>query len=225
MTPWILLDSAQVPGDGGELRLYRRNDEFSIKVAGRGELMNSRTHGSEDALAEHTCARLKGCSKPRLLIGGLGMGFTLAAALRHIGDQAQVVVAELVPAVVGWNRGPLGEHSGHPLQDPRVTVREGDVARILMTERQAYDAILLDVDNGPEGLTRSENDWLYSLDGLEAAYEALRPRGVLAVWSAGPDQVFMQRLQKVGFGVDEVRVRAHGSKGARHIIWFARREV
>jgi spermidine synthase len=225
MTPWILLDSAQVPGDGGELRLYRRNDEFSIKVAGRGELMNSRTHGSEDALAEHTCARLKGCSKPRLLIGGLGMGFTLAAALRHIGDHAQVVVAELVPAVVGWNRGPLGEHSGHPLQDPRVTVREGDVARILMTERQAYDAILLDVDNGPEGLTRSENDWLYSLDGLEAAYEALRPRGVLAVWSAGPDQDFMQRLRKVGFGVDEVRVRAHGSKGARHIIWFARREV
>jgi spermidine synthase len=225
MTPWILLDSAQVPGDGGELRLYRRNDEFSIKVAGRGELMNSRTHGSEDALAEHTCARLKDCSKPRLLIGGLGMGFTLAAALRHIGDQAQVVVAELVPAVVEWNRGPLGEHSGHPLQDPRVTVREGDVARILMTERQAYDAILLDVDNGPEGLTRSENDWLYSLDGLEAAYEALRPRGVLAVWSAGPDQDFMQRLRKVGFGVDEVRVRAHGSKGARHIIWFARREV
>jgi spermidine synthase len=225
MTPWILLDSAQVPGGGGELRLYRRNDEFSIKVAGRGELMNSRAHGSEDALAEHTCARLKGCLKPRLLIGGLGMGFTLAAALRHIGDQAQVVVAELVPAVVEWNRGPLGEHSGHPLQDPRVTVREGDVARILMTERQAYDAILLDVDNGPEGLTRRENDWLYSLDGLEAAYEALRPRGVLAVWSAGPDQDFMQRLRKVGFGVDEVRVRAHGSKGARHIIWFARRDV
>jgi spermidine synthase len=205
------------------LRLYRRNDEFSIKIMGRGELMNSRVHGSEDALAEQTCARLVGCLKPRLLVGGLGMGFTLAAALRHVGAQAQVVVAELVPAVVAWNRGPLGEPSGHPLQDPRVTVCEGDVARMLMAERQAYDAILLDVDNGPEGLTRKANDWLYSMDGLSAAYAALRPQGVLAVWSAGPDQNFLQRLRKVGFEVDEVRVRAHGSKGARHIIWFARR--
>jgi len=225
MTPWILLDNAQVPGNGGELRLYQRGDEFSIKIAGRSELMNSRVHGSEDALAEHTCTRLLDCVKPRLLIGGLGMGFTLAAALRHVGDQAQVVVAEIVPTVVMWNRGPLGEPAGHPLQDPRVTVHEGDVARILMTGQQAYDAILLDVDNGPEGLTRKENDWLYSMDGLNAAYTALRPQGVLAVWSAGPDQAFLQRLRKVGFEVDEVRVRAHGSKGARHIIWFARRGV
>jgi len=225
MTPWVLLDSAQVPGDGGELRLYRRGDEFSIKIMGRCELMNSRVHGSEDALAEHTCARLVDCEKPRLLIGGLGMGFTLAAALRHVGDQAQVVVAELVPAVVAWSRGPLGEPAGYPLQDPRVTVHEGDVARILMAGQQAYDAILLDVDNGPEGLTRKQNNWLYSMNGLNAAYAVLRPQGVLAVWSAGPDQAFMQRLRKVGFEVDEVRVRAHGSKGARHIIWFARRGV
>ena len=225
MTPWVLLDNAQVPGNGGELRLYQRGDEFSIKIAGRSELMNSRVHGSEDALAEHTCTRLVDCAKPRLLIGGLGMGFTLAAALRHVGDQAQVVVAELVPAVVTWNRGLLGEPAGHPLQDPRVTVREGDVARILMAGQQAYDAILLDVDNGPEGLTRKENDWLYGMDGLNAAYAALRPQGVLAVWSAGPDQAFLQRLRKVGFETDEVRVRAHGSKGARHIIWFARRGV
>jgi len=225
MTPWILLDSAQVPGNGGELRLYRRGNEFSIKIVGRGELMNSRVHGSEDALAEHTCARLAGCLKPQLLIGGLGMGFTLAAALRHAGDQAQVVVAELVPAVVAWNRGLLGEQAGHPLRDPRVTVREGDVARLLIAGQQAYDAILLDVDNGPEGLTRRENDWLYSTNGLNAAYAVLRPRGVLAVWSAGPDQAFMQRLRKVGFEVDEVRVRAHGSKGARHIIWLAKRVV
>ena len=225
MTPWILLDSAQVPGNGGELCLYQRGDEYSIKIAGRSELMNSRVHGSEDALAEHTCARLVGCVAPRLLIGGLGMGFTLAAALRHVGKQAQVVVAELVPAVVTWNRGLLGECAGHPLQDTRVTVHEGDVARILMAEQQAYDAILLDVDNGPEGLTREENDWLYSLNGLNAAYAALRPQGVLAVWSAGPDQKFLQRLRKVGFEVDEVRVRARGSKGARHIIWFARRSV
>ena len=223
MTPWILLDSAQVPGNGGELRLYRRNDEFSIKIVGRGELMNSRVHGSEDALAEHACARLSGRLKPRLLVGGLGMGFTLAAALRHAGARAQVVVAELVPAVVTWNRGPLGEHSGYPLQDPRVSVYEGDVASILVAEQQAYDAVLLDVDNGPEGLTRKENDWLYSVNGLSAVYMALRPQGVLAVWSAGPDQGFIQRLRKVGFQVDEVRVRAHGSKGARHIIWCARR--
>ena len=223
MTPWILLDSAPVPGNGGELRLYRRGDEFSIKLSGRGELMNSRVHGSEDALAEQTCARLAEGIEPRLLIGGLGMGFTLAAALRHIGDQGRVEVAELVPAVVAWNRGPLGESAGHPLQDPRVTVRAGDVARILMAGRPMYDAILLDVDNGPEGLTRKENDWLYGMDGLNAACASLRPHGVLAVWSAGADQDFLQRLRKVGFDVDEVRVRARGSKGARHIIWFARR--
>ena len=222
MNPWILLDSAQVPGNGGQLCLHRRGDEFSIRIAGRGELMNSRVHGSEDALAEHTCTRLADCVKPRLLIGGLGMGFTLAAALRHAGKQAQAVVAELVPAVVAWNKGPLGEAAGHPLQDPRVTVSEVDVARLLMAGQQAYDAILLDVDNGPEGLTRKENDWLYSINGLGEAYTALRPGGVLSVWSASPDKDFLQRLRKVGFDVDEMRIRTRGSKGARHIIWFAR---
>ena len=225
MTPWTLLDSTQVPGNGGELCLYRRNNEFSIKIAGRGELMNSRVHDSENALAEHTCARLVNCAQPRFLIGGLGMGFTLAAALRHLGGQAQLVVAELVPAVVTWNRGPLGECAGHPLRDPRVTVKETDVARLLVAGEQTYDAILLDVDNGPEGLTRKENDWLYSISGLSEAYAALRPRGLLAVWSAGPDNSFLQRLRKTGFDVDEVRVHAHGSKGARHIIWFACRTI
>ncbi len=185
--------------------------------------MNSRVHGSEDALAEHACARLVDRSSPHLLIGGLGMGFTLAAALRQLGDQARVFVAELIPAVVAWNRGPLGERAGHPLLDPRVTVHEGDVARILKAKQQAYDAILLDVDNGPEGLTRKENDWLYSINGLSAAYASLRPQGVLAVWSAGPDRDFTQRLRKVGLEVDEARVRAHGAKGTRHIIWLARR--
>lgn len=225
MTPWVLLDSAAVPGDAGELRLYRRGDEFSIKVKGGSELMNSRVHGSEEALAEHGCAGLVERIQPRLLIGGLGMGFTLAAALRHVGGKAQVVVAELVSAVVEWNRALLGEHAGHPLEDPRVTVREGDVAGILSDEQQAWDAILLDVDNGPEALTHKDNGWLYSVDGLNAAYAALRPQGVLAVWSAGPDKVFLQRLRKVGFDVDEVRVRARGSKGARYIIWLARRSV
>ena len=223
MLPWILLDSTKVPGNGGELSLHQRGDEFSIRIKGHGELMNSRIHGSEDALAELTCARLVDCEKPGLLIGGLGMGFTLATALQHVNKQAQVTVAELVPAVVEWNRGPLGEHAGYPLRDPRVSVVEGDVAQILMAEQQAYDAILLDVDNGPEGLTRKENDRLYSINGLNKAYAALRPQGVLAVWSAGPDNSFMQRLRKVGFEVDEVRVRARGKKGSRHIIWFARR--
>ena len=223
MNPWILLDSAQVPGNSGELRLYQRSDEFSINITGRGELMNSRVHGSEDALAEHTCARLANRTTPRLLIGGLGMGFTLAAALKHLGNQAHIEVAELVPAVIAWNKGPLGEQSGYPLHDPRVTIREKDVARILTTAEQAYDAILLDVDNGPEGLTRKENDWLYSIDGLNEACAALRPRGILAVWSAGPDKNFVQRLRKTGFDVEEIRVRAHGSKGPRHTIWFARR--
>ena len=223
MNPWILLDSAQVPGNSGELRLYQRKDEFSINITGRGELMNSRVHGSEDALAEHTCARLGNRTTPRLLIGGLGMGFTLTAALKHLGKQALVEVAELVPAVVAWNKGPLGEQSGYPLRDARVTVREKDVARLLTNAEQAYDAILLDVDNGPEGLTRKENDWLYSIDGLNEACAALRPRGILAVWSAGPDKHFVQRLRKTGFDVEEIRVHAHGSKGTRHTIWFARR--
>lgn len=223
MNPWILLDSAQVPGNGGELHLYQQGEEFSIRIVGRGELMNSRMHGSEDKLAELTCARLKNVTAPRLLIGGLGMGFTLAAALQHVGEQGQVMVAELVPAVVAWNRGPLGTHAGHPLADPRVTVHEGDVARLIKDQQRAYDAILLDVDNGPEGLTRKKNDWLYSMNGLIAAYGALRAQGVLAVWSAGPAQDFLQRLKKVGFRVEEQRVRAHGNKGARHVIWFARR--
>lgn len=223
MTPWMLLDRATVPGNGGELRLYRREDVFSIRIAGRGELMNSRVHGSEDALAEQTCVRLADRASARLLIGGLGMGFTLAAALRVLGEQAQVLVAELVPAVVEWNRGVLGESAGHPLRDPRVSVRTGDVARILTDAQQTYDAILLDVDNGPEGLTRKQNDWLYHMDGLNAAWAALRVQGVLAVWSAGPAADFQQRLRKVGFAVDEVRVHAHGTKGTRHVIWFARR--
>lgn len=224
MSPWELIDSATVPGKGGELRLYRRGGEFSISLTGRGELMNSRVHGSEDALAEQTCARLNGPA-PRLLIGGLGMGFTLAAALRALGEQAEVVVAELVPAVVAWNRGPLGEAAGQPLEDPRVQVREGDVGKIIRAEAEAYDAILLDVDNGPEGLTRKANDWLYGVNGLGASYEALRPGGVLAVWSAGPDRDFHQRLCKVGFAVEELVVRSHGTKGARHVLWFARREA
>lgn len=225
MNPWVLLDSAQVPGNGGELQLYRRGDEFSIKIKGRGELMNSRDHSSEDALAELTCQRLMNCTQPHLLIGGLGMGYTLAAALQHAGEQAQIRVAELLPEVVLWNQGPLSACAGHPLQDQRVRVYEGDVANVINAEAQAYDAIMLDVDNGPEGLTCLDNNGLYTLEGLNAVYRALRPQGILAVWSAGRDPVFQQRLCKVGFTVEEIQVRAHANKGARYIIWLARREI
>jgi len=220
---WKLIDTAQIPGDGGELNLLLRGADFSISIVGGGVLMSTRAYGSEDALAKLACKKIVGRSGPRVLIGGLGMGFTLAAALRHLGDDAEVEVAELVPAVVGWNRGELGGHAGHPLQDARARVREGDVARIMKATRQAYDAILLDVDNGPKGLTRKKNDWLYSTDGLTAAYAALRPEGVLAVWSAGPDRDFTARLQKVGFKVKQRQVREHDNKGSLHTIWLAER--
>jgi len=222
MIPWILIDTAQVPGNGGEMRLYQRQEEFAIRLAGRaGDLMNSRSHGSEDALADHGCAGLRGRRSTRVLIGGLGLGFTLAAALRHVGQDAEVVVAELVPAVVAWNRAPLAALAGRPLEDPRVRVHEGDVGKLIRAKKTFYDAILLDVDNGPEGLTRKSNDALYDFDGLSDAYESLRPAGVLAVWSAGLENRFAHRLRKVGFDVEELRVRAHGSKGTRHVIWLA----
>jgi len=223
MIPWVLLDSAQVPGSGGELRLYQRGEEFSIRIVGHGELMNSRIYASEDALAELSCARLAHCAAPRMLIGGLGMGYTLATALRHLGAGAEVVMGELVPAVVAWNRGPLGHLAGHPLRDARVTVREEDVGAIVRAEPNAWDAIVLDVDNGPEGLTRRANDWLYGTAGLAAAHAALRPRGVLAVWSAGPSAEFVRRMNKAGFEVDEQRVRARKSKGSRYVVWLGRR--
>ncbi len=223
MIPWELLDTAQIPGNGGELQLYRRNAEFSINVVGGGTLMSTRAHSSEDALAELACRRIARRVQARVLIGGLGMGFTLAAALRRLGADAEVVVAELVPAVVAWNRGPLGEYAGRPLQDERTRILEGDVAKILKVERQAYDAILLDVDNGPVGLTNKKNNWLYTTEGLTASYIALRSRGVLAVWSAGPDSAFNQRLRKVGFKVQQNRVREHEKKGDLHTIWLAER--
>ncbi|MHB1184116.1 MAG: spermidine synthase [Desulfobulbia bacterium] len=224
MIPWQLLDSAPVPGGAETLRLYRRGAEFSIRVDG-DELMNSRVHGSEDALAELACARLAGLPSPRVLIGGLGMGYTAAAALSRLNAQAEVVVAELLPAVVAWNRGVLAGLAGNPLDDGRVSLRVIDVAEILKTEQQGYDAILLDVDNGPEGLTRSGNDWLYTRGGLIAARAALKPSGILAIWSATSDPAFSKLLRQAGFTVEEVAVRARGRKGgSRHMIWLAQRE-
>jgi spermidine synthase len=223
MIPWQLLDSAQVPGENEDLRLYQRGGEFSIRVAG-SELMNSRVHGSEDAMAELVYARIATFPFPRILIGGLGMGYTLAAALNRLSAESRVVVAELVPAVVAWNRGPLATLAGHPLDDDRVTVREVDVAQILQAEHLAYDAILLDVDNGPRGLTRKSNDWLYTRTGLDAVFTALRPSGVFSLWSARPDRTFAQLLRKAGFEVVEERVRARGPRGGGyHTIWIAGR--
>jgi spermidine synthase len=223
MIPWQLLDSAQVPGENQDVHLYRRGGEFSIRVEG-SELMNSRVHGSEDAMAEFACARIASLPCPQVLIGGLGMGYTLAAALNRLGAESRVVVAELVPAVVAWNRGPLAALAGRPLDDDRVTIREVDVAQILQAEHQAYDAILLDMDNGPRGLTRKSNGWLYTRTGLDAAFTALRPAGVFALWSAGPDRAFAQMLRKTGFEVDEKRVQARGPRGGGyHTIWIARR--
>jgi spermidine synthase len=223
MIPWEFLGSAQAPGDGEELSLYRRGNEFSIRVKAC-QLMGSTAYGSEEALAELVCARLAGRSRVRMLIGGLGMGYTVGAALRHLSAESQVVVAELVPAVVEWNRGPLADLAGRPLEDPRVTVRVIDVARILRSEKEAYDAILLDVDNGPEGLTRKGNNWLYAQVGLESAQAALRPAGVLGVWSSQPNRAFTRRLRQVGFSVEEVSVRARGARGGpQHLIWLAQR--
>ncbi len=228
MIPWEHLDSTQVPGDGQEMTLHRRDKEFSIRVGGM-ELMNSRVYGSEEALAELACAKIRDRADARILIGGLGMGFTVSAALGLLGTKARVVVAELVPAVVDWNRKYQFDPAGRPLKDRRVTVKVIDVAQILRSERlhsgrEAYDAILLDVDNGPDGLTRKGNDWLYAPSGLGAAYAALRPSGVLAVWSAGVDTVFIKRLRRAGFRVEEHRVRARGSRGGSHyIVWIAMR--
>jgi spermidine synthase len=221
--PWTLLDTAAVPGEGSELRLLQRGTEFSIRL-GRNELMNSRMHGSEEALATLACARIPSLSRPRLLIGGLGMGFTLRAALDALGPAARIVVAELVSAVVAWNRGPLAVLTDHCLVDARVSIREADVGGVIRAERSAYDAILLDVDNGPEALSRDGNNRLYDRAGLAAAYTALRPGGVLAVWSAGPDAHFRRRLRDAGFAVEEIGVRARGNRGARHVVWIARRD-
>ncbi len=223
MIPWIHLGTARIPGAEGELRLSRRGAEFSISL-GRAVLMNSRLSGSEEALATLSAERIAIRARPDILIGGLGMGFTLRAALAVFGPGARIVVAELAPAVVAWARGPMAEIFGGSLTDPRVRIEETDVGRLIRAGRASYDAILLDVDNGPDGLTRKTNDALYDLAGLRATRAALRVGGILAVWSASPDRHFTQRLRKAGFDVDEVTVRAHAARsGARHIIWIATR--
>ncbi len=215
-----LLGSAQIPG-GGELRLFRHDRDFMI-VLGGNELMSSRMSGSEIALAEQTCDRLQGRKAPRLLIGGYGMGFTLRAALARLGKDARLVVAELVPEIIFWAREYMPALEAGCLDDPRVELRYGDVIDEIAEAPATYDAILLDVDNGPDGLTRQANDGLYSPRGLRAARHALRSGGVLAIWSAAKDEAFARRLAKSGFTIDEVTVRARtNGKGPKHVIWFA----
>ncbi len=220
MIPWVLLDKVALDG-GEELRLMRRGEEFSI-FSGPTPLMNSRMSGSEKALADLACARVGGRAKCRILIGGYGMGFTLRAALAGLRADARVTVAELVPAVIAWARGPMADLSAGCLDDPRVTIREEDVRNTIAGGASRFDAILLDVDNGPDGLTQAKNDRLYTLNGLHAARRALRSGGVLAVWSAAPSPQFTRRLQSAGFAVEEIKTRANSNgKGPRHYIWMA----
>jgi len=217
-----LIDVAEVPG-GPPLRLFRRGADHMILLE-RNELMNSRMSGSEEALAVMTCARLGKRKGLRMLIGGYGMGFTLRAALNATGPDARIEVAELVPKILDWARGPMAALTGSCLDDPRVTLIEDDVAVPIQHAAGRYDAILLDVDNGPDGLVRTGNGRLYSARGLAAARDALTPGGVLAIWSAGSDDKSTRRLKDAGFAVDEVAVKARSNgKGPRHVIWFATR--
>lgn len=224
MIPWVELGTAQIPNNGGELKFSQRGDEFSIRLSGiRGELMNSRVFNSEKELARLGCAYLKASDNAQVLVGGLGMGYTLAEALNIVTSSSQVTVAELIPEVVSWNQGPLGDCAKNPLSDPRTTVHLGDVKDLLITKQARFDAILLDVDNGPEGLTHKDNNWIYSEAGLRDIFSTLRPQGMLAIWSAGPDYLFSVRLKKVGFEVDVRTVRARKGKGSRHTIFLARK--
>lgn len=215
MLPWIEVDRTLVP-DGGELKLMQRGHEFSI-MSGTTELMNSRRGGSEEQLAILAARRMGPKARVRLLIGGLGMGFTLRAALAHFPPQSEIIVAELVPAVLAWAQGPLAPIHGTSLTDPRVRLFEGDVAQAIRWDGP-FDAILLDVDNGPDGLSRPANDKLYDAGGLAAAHAALSPGGLLAIWSSDPDPRFVKRLKQSGMTVEENRVRAGG---ARHLVWIA----
>lgn len=223
MLPWQELERAAIPGEAQPMVLLRRGHEYVIRV-GAVALMASTAHGSEEALADLACAALAGRAAVRVLVGGLGMGFTLAAVLRALPADGHVTVAELVPAVVEWNRGALAPLAGRPLDDARVTVHLGDVAAAYGAAG-TWDAILLDVDNGPGGFTRGGNDALYSADGLAAAHAALAPGGVLAVWSVAPDDAFTHRLRRAGFVPEERTVRARAARGGRHTLWIATRRA
>jgi spermidine synthase len=223
MNRWEQLDSEHLPDGSGVMDLLKRDTELAIHVNGR-QLMSSRVHGSEDALADLACAIVGARPRARVLVGGLGMGFTLAAALRGVGPQGRVVVAELSPAVLRWNQGVLGPVAGSPLDDPRASVYQGDVADLIDEPDAPWDAILLDVDNGPDALSHPDNAWLYDWPGLGAAHAALSRGGVLGVWSAFDDRAFTRLMGRVGFRVETHTVRARGAKGGRrHVIWIGRK--
>ncbi|MFH2203842.1 MAG: hypothetical protein ABIJ96_12045 [Elusimicrobiota bacterium] len=226
MSDWDIVAATRVPSGGGKLTLYQLGEQFSIWIENT-ELMSSHAHESEDELARLALEDPALNPRPHVLIGGLGMGYTLAAALRCLPEGGRISVAELIPEVIAWNRGPLAHLAGHPLDDQRVDVKRTDVARLLQTELEEYDVILLDVDNGPEGLTRGGNDWLYTEEGLDSAHTALKPGGILTVWSSFRDPAFYMRLKKTGFrGVRQVRVSiAPNEPGDEHVIWLARRSA
>lgn len=221
MQKWTQLGLAPLPDSDRALSLHQSKDDFVIRISGSGEeLMSTRRHDSEDALGRLPFSEIENPRDASILIGGLGMGFTLAAALGCAGPEAQITVAELLPQVVEWNRGPLGERSGRPLDDPRTILHIGDVADLLRKQVSAYDIIALDIDNGPEGLTSQRNDWLYSHAGIASTTDALRPGGVIGYWSATPDRIFSERIARTGAGIVERSVHAHGNKGIRHTIWL-----
>lgn len=219
MRPRVLLATARVP-DGGELRCYRHDRDYFL-CAGNVELMSTRTFGSEEVLAELAIERRGRAQVRRVLVGGLGMGFTLAKVLALVGPEAAVDVAELIPEVVHWHRDWFGALCGDPLQDPRTSLVVGDVGALLAERKDTYDVVLLDVDNGPAALLRPGNQGLYSERGLARARDALRRGGVLAIWSSGDYPRFVARLQRGGFEVRERTVRARRARGARRVIWVA----
>jgi len=222
MIPWEEIDRAEIPGSDEEVTLRRRGSEFSIRTK-ETELMNSRLHGSEEALAELTCKR-DGKSNLKILIGGLGMGFTLAAAIKKSDPETHITVSELIPAVVKWNIDHLGHLAGNPLNNPRVNLKTEDVAKTIGQKESVWDVILLDVDNGPEGLTRKANDQLYNKSGLKTLFFALCPQGILGIWSAKEDNAFTQRLKQSGFMVQTKSISARKSKkNKRHTIWIAKK--
>jgi spermidine synthase len=218
--PWELLGETRTP-EGSDVRLTRQDNEYVILVDGK-TLMSSRRHGSENALATLACPHLRSADEPHVLVGGLGMGFTLRATLDLLPSDATVTIIELLPAVVEWNRGPLGALAGYPLNDPRVRIEIGDVGLALRASVPSrFGAILLDVDNGPAAFTASANRGLYDNAGVSAAYAALETGGMLAVWSARDDRKFEQRLRFHGFDVQVTRVRARLKKGGpRHVIFL-----
>jgi len=224
MKPTVLLGTAKIPNDGGELTLSQRDGDFAIRLKGvHGDLMSSRMYSSELALAELGCAHIRELENAKVLVGGMGMGFTLAAALEATSASSEVLVAELVPEIIEWNKGPLGECAGRPLEDSRASIYMGDVAELFISQQATYDAILLDVDNGPEAFTHDDNSELYSMESLHAIRESLRPNGVLAVWSAWHAPSFTKKLKKARFKASYKTVRAHKGKGSKHTIYLAQK--